>query len=195
MAAKPGSQDQTIFDTLKEFPRLSVREIAELTDIKYTSLKDIMPRLERANKVQSDTDDKTGKQGRSPKRYSLTGTKEEKPTVPQRDKAVGNILGSHHTKFEFQELRAQYGQLHSEHDQLLEINFKLQDELVSLRLWKERAIMRFPELKVSPVILQAREILGSKLEGPARENVLSGKNDHTGAMQAVIEALEIGGQT
>ncbi len=73
--------------------------------------------------------------------------------------------------------------------------FDARKELEELRLWKQRAIMRFPELDVDPLILIAREMLAKHLPDQKQKNeTLCGHNDKRPPMLAILELLESQGK-
>lgn len=71
---------------------------------------------------------------------------------------------------------------------------ELEATIAELRVWKDAAISRYPDLAVSPIVLKARKLVAEELRAggdPAlAEQVSLGRKDDTLMMRVTIKALE-----
>jgi hypothetical protein len=69
----------------------------------------------------------------------------------------------------------------------------LEAEVTALQQWKEAALLRYPDLGVDPLLLEARALLAAEAERqnctPASHNYINGNRDHTIAVQALVKVL------
>ena len=69
----------------------------------------------------------------------------------------------------------------------------LEAEVVALQQWREAAILRYPDLDVNPLLLEARALLAAEADEqnckPAAHAYINGNRDHTIAVQALVKAL------
>lgn len=69
----------------------------------------------------------------------------------------------------------------------------LETEIAVLAQWKEAALLRYPDLEVDPLVLEARALLAAEAEAQgsimASQAYITGNRDHTVAVQALVKAL------
>ena len=69
----------------------------------------------------------------------------------------------------------------------------LEAEVTALQQWKEAALLRYPDLGVDPLLLEARALLAAEAEKqnciPASHNYINGNRDNTIAVQALVKVL------
>lgn len=69
----------------------------------------------------------------------------------------------------------------------------LKTENAMLEQWKEAAILRYPDLEIDPLLLEARALLAAEAEAQdskvAAQAYITGNRDHTVAVQALVKAL------
>jgi predicted transcriptional regulator len=69
----------------------------------------------------------------------------------------------------------------------------LNAEVEMLQQWREAAILRYPDLDIDPLLLEARALLAAEAERqgskPASHNYINGNRDNTIAVQALVKAL------
>jgi hypothetical protein len=69
----------------------------------------------------------------------------------------------------------------------------LKAEVDMLQQWRAAAILRYPDLDVDPLLLEARALLAAESEEqnckPAAHAYINGNRDHTIAVQALVKAL------
>jgi hypothetical protein len=69
----------------------------------------------------------------------------------------------------------------------------LEAEVTALQQWKEAALLRYPDLGIDPLLLEARALLAAEAERqgvkPASHNYINGNRDNTIAVQALVKAL------
>ncbi len=156
------SIQKDIIEALRAFPNSTPVEIAELINSSKNSVKSAIRRMIRDKRIiQSKKPNPNPLGARMIYAYSVT----EEPTKPI--KLVG-----------FKEPKKP------------DINLDMKRELEELRIWKERAILRFPELKVDPIVLLAREALAKHYDDKKQqEDILCGRCDTRPPMRAMIEVL------
>lgn len=71
---------------------------------------------------------------------------------------------------------------------------ELEVQLAELKAWKEDAIARYPDLKVDPLVLRARQLVAEELrasdEPKMAEDVMAGYKDGSPLMRVTIRVLE-----
>ena len=69
----------------------------------------------------------------------------------------------------------------------------LEAEVTALEQWREAALLRYPDLDVDPLLLEARALLAAEADEqnckPASNAYINGNRDHTIAVQALVKAL------
>lgn len=69
----------------------------------------------------------------------------------------------------------------------------LEAEIATLTLWKEAALLRYPDLDVDPLLLEARALLAAEADEqgsrPASQAYITGNRDNTIAVRALVKAL------
>jgi hypothetical protein len=69
----------------------------------------------------------------------------------------------------------------------------LEAEVTALEQWREAALLRYPDLDVDPLLLEARALLAAEADEqnckPASHAYINGNRDHTIAVQALVKAL------
>jgi hypothetical protein len=69
----------------------------------------------------------------------------------------------------------------------------LEEEVKTLQLWKEAALLRYPDLDVDPLLLEARALLAAEAEEQnsraASDAYSNGNRDHTIAVRALLKLL------
>ena len=69
----------------------------------------------------------------------------------------------------------------------------LKAEVDTLQQWKQDALLRYPDLDVDPLLLEARALLAAEAEEQnsraASDAYSNGNRDHTIAVQALVKAL------
>ncbi len=157
---------EEILDCIKNYPKLSVAELSTLLGKTQPAIKGVIYWLEEKGLVIREMKPaihNIGKQGGRPYIVCFSANESAEPIKeePVKVKRVYNKK-----------------------------DVNLLEEVKQLRLWKERAIMRFPELDVDPIILLAREALAKHYtEKKQREDILSGRVDSRPPMQAMIEVM------
>jgi hypothetical protein len=70
----------------------------------------------------------------------------------------------------------------------------MEAEIATLTMWKEAAILRYPDLDVDPILLKARDILAAQLEEDGKtvriQDVLNGSMDNSSALRALVKLLK-----
>jgi len=69
----------------------------------------------------------------------------------------------------------------------------LEEDVKTLQQWKEAALLRYPDLDVDPLLLEARALLAAEAEEqgskPASYNYINGNRDNTIAVRALVKVL------
>lgn len=69
----------------------------------------------------------------------------------------------------------------------------LEEEVKALEQWKQAALLRYPDLDVDPILLEARALLAAESEQqnckPAAHAYINGNRDHTIAVQTLVKVL------
>jgi len=69
----------------------------------------------------------------------------------------------------------------------------LEAEVIALQQWREAAILRYPDLDVDPLLLEARALLAAEADEqnckPASHAYINGNRDHTIAVRALVKSL------
>jgi len=69
----------------------------------------------------------------------------------------------------------------------------LEAEVTTLTLWKEAALLRYPDLDVNPLLLEARALLAAEAVEEGNEiqadDILKGNRDHSFSVRALVKIL------
>jgi hypothetical protein len=69
----------------------------------------------------------------------------------------------------------------------------LEEEVKTLQLWKEAALLRYPDLDVDPLLLEVRALLAAEAEEHGVKTVadayINGQRDNSFAVRALVKAL------
>jgi hypothetical protein len=69
----------------------------------------------------------------------------------------------------------------------------LEAEVTALELWKEAALLRYPDLDVNPLLLEARALLAAEAVEEGSEiqadGILKGNRDHSFSVRALVKIL------
>lgn len=69
----------------------------------------------------------------------------------------------------------------------------LEAEVIALQQWKEAAILRYPDLDVDPLLLEARALLAAEAAEEGNEiqatDIIKGNRDHSFSVRALVKIL------
>ena len=69
----------------------------------------------------------------------------------------------------------------------------LEEEVKALEQWKQAALLRYPDLDVDPLLLEARALLAAEAEAEGNEiqatDILKGNRDHNFSVRALVKIL------
>jgi len=161
-------------EVMRQMPGQTVKDLAVLTDSTPDRIKAALRRMSFIGYVRYENGPSDGKTGRNPQIWFANENKQPtkepraKRTTPPKVIKPLEIPVAPRSTVE-----------------------ALVKEVEALRLWKSRAILRFPELDVDPIILLAREALAKHYpDQKQRDDILSGKADERPPMLAMVEIMD-----
>lgn len=161
--------EKEILEIVRELPGATPAVIADL--MPHVKLSSIQPAVSRMYAAGWFTREEVAikRSNGIRKTFAYTANAERRPPVIERKRKAPTDAG----------MKARIAQLEAEN--------------AELRAWRVEAEQRFPDLKVPPVVIRARQIVAETLrsDGDTRhaQEVLSGAKDCSPMVRAVIHAL------
>jgi hypothetical protein len=166
---RPNSRKEEVFNVLKLNPNSTTKELSALMPhIEIDNISHAVSSMADKNIVfVTGKKSEVGPSGRTCTHRAYSVKYEKSKDAPQKLPTQSDLFG--------------------------ELVNTLEAEVTALQQWKEAALLRYPDLGVDPLLLEARALLAAEAEKqgiiPASHNYIIGNRDNTIAVQALVKVL------
>lgn len=166
---RPNSRKEEVFNTLKRNPNSTTKELfALLPHIEIDNISHAVSSMVDKNIVfVTGKKSEAGPSGRVCTHRAYSVKYEKSKDAPAKPPVQSDLFG--------------------------ELINTLEAEVISLQQWKEAALLRYPDLDVDPLLLEARALLAAEAAEQGiqmtADAFIKGERDHTFAVRALVKLL------